>query len=194
MTMKLPSLRSHAAIAVAAAAILTVGLTGTASAATGSVATGGPAPQSQPVPAPYPGAVPAPDPGAGAVLPTLLPAPVTGSGAAPAAACTPYVDGDYAHLSSGDVSSHGWWYQGSCPFTKVTVTIGLQEYFSDGIWRNKGTIGSAYVYPGGGSARRATARDLCVGVALAAWRSYVRVSIGTGASAYTPAQNLNCTD
>ena len=107
------------------------------------------------------------------------------------AACSPYVDGDYAHVSSGDVSAHGWWYQGTCPNTKTTVTIGLQEYYSDGSWRTKAT-GSANVYPGGGSANRATARHVCESVVPAGWRSYVIVTIGTGASAYTAAQNLAC--
>jgi hypothetical protein len=115
---------------------------------------------------------------------------MTGSPAIPAA-CTPYVDGDYAHLSSGDVSAHGWWYQGTCPNTKTTVTIGLQEYYSDNTWRTKAT-GSAYVYPGGGSANRAVARHVCESTVPAGWRSYVIVTIGTGASAYTAAQNLAC--
>jgi hypothetical protein len=77
---------------------------------------------------------------------------------------------------------------------KTTVTIGLQEYFSNGEWYNKGPLGSKSVYPGGsGSGKRAATREPCQGVALAAWRSYIIVSIGTGASAYTGAQNLHCT-
>ena len=72
------------------------------------------------------------------------------------------------------------------------MTIWLYEYFSDGTWHYQAT-GQAYVYPGGGSANRAVARQICEGVALAGWRSLVRVSIGTGASGYTPAQNLYCT-
>ena len=136
---------------------------------------------SSPVPAPYPGA--------GAVAP----APPTGStGTAPEAACTPYVDGDDTHVTSGDVSGHGWWYQGTCPNVKTTVKIGLQEYFSNGVWYNKGSVGSKNVYPGGGSANRANARDTCVGTSLAGWRSYVIVTIGTGASAYVGFQNLHC--
>ena len=135
---------------------------------------------SSPVPAPYPGAVSAPNPPTGA------------TGTAPAAACTPYVDGDNVHLSSGDVSGHGWWYQGTCPNVKTTVTIGLQEYFSNGQWYNKGTPGSKNVYPGGGSANRAVAREACVGTTYAGWRSYVIVTIGTGASAYVGFQNLYC--
>lgn len=144
---------------------------------------------SSPVPSPYPGAVPATDPSAGAVLP--VPPSASIGGTVPATACTPYVDGDYAHVSSGDVSVHGWWYQGNCPNTKTTVTIGLQEYYSDGSWRTKAT-GSASVYPGGGSGNRATARHLCESVVPAGWRSYVIVTIGNGASEYTASQNLAC--
>lgn len=184
--MKISSMRSRAATAVTAIAIATAVLSGTASAA----ASGSSPQQPRPVPAPYPGAVPAPDPGASAVVPESPLAPVTSSSAV-ASACTPYVDGDYAHVSSGEVSVHGWWYRNNCANTKTTVTIGLQEYYSDGVWRTKAT-GSAYVYPGGGSGNRATARRVCESVITAAWRSYVIVAIGNGASAYTAAQNLPC--
>lgn len=191
--MKIRSMRSRAATAVAASALLTAGLSGTASAAAGSAAAGVPAPHhSRPHPAPYPGAVSAPNPGVGAVLPAPPAAPITNSGAVTATACTPYADGDNAHLSSGDVSGHGWWYQGTCANQKTTVTIYLYEYFSDGTWHWQGT-GSAYVWPGGGSANRAVVRQVCGGVALAGWRTLVVVTLGNGASAYTPAQNLNCT-
>jgi len=184
MTMKIPSMRSRAAIAVAAAAIVTAGLSGTASAATG-----GPAPHhSQPVPAPYPGAVPAPNPGAGAVLPAPPSAPVTSSPAV-AAACQPYVDGDYAHVTLGDVSAHGWWYQNNCPYVKTTVYMGLQEFYSDGSWRTKAT-NSAYLYPG--KANKANVRDACQNGEFTGWRSYIIVYIGNGASANTIGQNLYC--
>lgn len=177
--MNIPSIRSRAGIAVAALAILTAGLSGPASAAAR-----GPAPHHpEPVPAPYPGA--------GAVLPTPPSAPVTSSGPLLPDACTPYVDGDNAHLSGGDVSAHGWWYRGTCPNQKTTVYIGLQEFYSDGIWRTKDT-GSAYVWPGGGSANWATARRTCENRFVAGWRSYIIVYIGNGASAYTPGQNLAC--
>jgi hypothetical protein len=176
---KILSARSGAVIAVAAAAILASGGLGGGIA---SAATGGSA--SQPHPAPYPGA------GTAASAPLL--GPVTGGTFSPAA-CTPFVDGDFAHVSSGDVSAHGWWYQGDCANTKTTVTVGLQEYFSDGTWHDQGTPGQKSVYPGGGSANRAATRQVCDGVALAAWRSYVIVGIGNGASAYTTAKNLNCT-
>jgi len=185
--MNIPSIRSRAGIAVAALAILTAGLSGAASAA----ASGAAPHHSHPVPAPYPGAVPAPNPGADAVLPTSPPAPFTSGGPLLPDACTPYVQGDNAHKSGGDVSAHGWWYRGTCPNQKTTVYIGLQEFYSDGLWRTKDT-GSAYVWPGGGSANWATARRTCENTFVAGWRSYIIVYIGNGASAYTPTQNLAC--
>src|SRR5947209_6449598 len=158
---KMVRIRSRAAVAVTFAAILAAaGLGGgVASAATGGTTT-------QPHPAPYPGAG------------TVSSAPALSGGTVTPDACTPYVDGDYAHVSSGDVSAHGWWYEGTCGNTKTTVTVGLQEYFSDGTWHDQGTPGQKNVYPGGGSANRAATRQVCDGVALAAWRSYVIVSIG----------------
>jgi hypothetical protein len=163
-------------IAAAMAILVSGGLGGVASAAPGGAAVAA-------HPAPYPG---------GSVSSAAATALAIG-GVVPAvaAACTPYVDGDNAHLSSGDVSVHGWWYRNNCANTKTTVTIGLQEYYSDGSWRTKAT-GSAYVWPGGGSANRAVARHVCESMVSAGWRSYVIVTIGNGASAYTPAQNLAC--
>jgi hypothetical protein len=110
---------------------------------------------------------------------------------AAAAACVPYVDGDNVHVSSGDVSGHGWWYRNTCANTKTTVTIYLYEYYSDNTWRWKNT-GSKSVYPGGGSANRAAVRIGCTGVVPAAWRTLVVVKIGAGASAYTKTLNLPC--
>jgi hypothetical protein len=182
MTMKIPSMRSRVAIAVAAAAIVTAGLSGTASAATG-----GPDPGA--VPAPYPGAVTAPDPSADAVLPVPPSAPVS---TVVAAACQPYVDGDYAHPSTtvpGDVSAHGWWYQNNCPYVKTTVYMGLQEFYSDGSWRTKAT-NSAGEYPG--KSHKANVRTACQNGEYTGWRSYIIVHIGNGASANTIGQNLYC--
>lgn len=128
------------------------------------------------------------------------PGPVPGAAQpATAAACTPYVDGDYVHVTSGDASGHGWWYLGNCANQKTTVSMGIQEYWcvlTNGVctsyfWRTEAT-GSAYVYPGGGSGNRANARSTCQNTRTAAWRSYVIVSLGNGASAYTAAQNLAC--
>jgi hypothetical protein len=180
MTMKIPSMLSRAAVAVAAAAVVTAGLGGTASAATGGAT-------SEPVPAPYPGPIPALNLG----VDTALAAPVMSSGTSLLAACTPYVNGDHAHVTSGQASVHGWWIRGTCPNTKTTVYVGLQEYYSDQVWRTKAT-GSAYVWPGGGSANWANARRVCESAVTAAWRSYIIVRIGNGSSAYTTGQNLPC--
>src|SRR5690348_13241622 len=169
-------LRSRASIVVAAAMVASGSFAGVASAATSG-------PASSPHPAAYPGA---------GTMSTALSANLVTTGPLLADACTPYVDGDHAHLSSGDVSAHGWWYRNTCPNEKTTVRIYLYEYFSDQTWHFQSS-GSAYVWPGGGSGNRATARQVCEGVALAGWRSLIAVSIGNGASAYTPAQNLNCT-
>lgn len=185
MTMKISSMLPRAAVAVAAA-IMTAGLSGTASAATG-----GPAPDHPyPVPAPYPGAASTLNPDADPVLPAPPSAPVTSSGTF-LFGCTPYVQGDNVHVTSGQVSAHGWWYRGTCPNVKTTVYIGLQEYYSDNTWRTKAT-GSAYVWPGGGSSNWANARHVCESTVPAGWRSYIVVYIGNGASAYKPALNLAC--
>ena len=72
------------------------------------------------------------------------------------------------------------------------MTIYLYEYFSDGTWHYQAK-GQKTVWPGGGSANRAVARQECEGVARASWRSLVVVKLGNGASAYLPVETLNCT-
>lgn len=132
-----------------------------------------------PVPVPYPGG-------------SFSPPPPVAAGT-----CTPIAVGDNAHLSPPQVSAHGWWESGNCTDPRATVTVGLQEYFSDKTWRDKGEPGyNTTIRPGGGSSARVTAKDTCVGVALAGWRTYVIVDTPSGgaASGYTPAQNLKCTD
>jgi hypothetical protein len=103
----------------------------------GMVRAGSSAPAS-PHPAPYPGTAAQADQG----IPSLT------GGSAPLTACTPYVNGDTVHVSSGDASSHGWWLIGNCPNVKATVTNELQEYFSDKTWRTQAT-NSVSVYPSG---------------------------------------------
>lgn len=168
---------SFTAITVAGAALTASGIFGgVASAATSAPAT------SAPHPIPYPGA------GTGSAVPPPIPISQI-----PAAACTPYVDGDDVHVTSGDVSGHGWWYLGSCENQKTVVKVGLQEYFSDKTWHDEGTPGTKNVYPGGGSANRAATRVTCAATSpTAGWRTYVIVTLGTGASDYTKAFNLNC--
>jgi hypothetical protein len=166
---------SRVGVTVAAVGILASGcLAGVTTAASASTA-------------PYPTVYPGP----GTPPPTGPPIPVTG---APDAECTPYVAGDYAHPSGGDVSAHGWWYRNNCPNQKTTVLIGLQEYFSDKTWHDEGPTQDADVWPGGGSANWVPNHLPCQGVAKAGWRSYIIITApGTGASAYTAARDLNCT-
>jgi hypothetical protein len=164
-------------VGATAAMLISGGLGGVAFATTGD-------PASPPRPAPYPGA--------DSTVPSQTLATDGGTAPALASSCTPYVDGDHAHESSGDVSAHGWWYRNDCDNQKTTVTIKLYEYFDDGQWHWQAT-GTKKVWPGGGSANRAVARQTCDGVAHVGWRSLISIpSPGGGASAYTPAQNLVC--
>ena len=186
--MKIRSMRSRAAIAVATAAILATGLSGT-----GSAATGGPAAQSSPtpaVPAPYLGD-PAADPAPG----TVIGGPPAPSGTDSVDACNPTADGDYVHRSDTApyyVRGHGWWHAGTgCGFVKTTVWVDLYEHYSDGTWRFKAT-GNAYVYPGGGAGRRATVTGYCESFDVAGWRTLTRVYIGSGDLHWSPGVNRNC--
>lgn len=162
--------------------------------ATASAATTSPAPR----------AIPAPAPQSAAMNPSTLPVPIPGTilrvhgtqSISPATSCTPYVDGDTVHVSSGHASGHGWWYRGTCPNQKTTVYMGLQEYwcYPNGgscYWQTMST-GQKYVWPGGGSANRANARSICQNTRYAGWRSWVIVKIGNGASAFLGFANIYC--
>lgn len=115
----------------------------------------------------------------------------------PAAVCVAWARGDLTHLSGGDVSGHGWWTKGTCAdATKALVTIHLQQLWDDGVWRNAGTKGQDTVWPGGGSANRATARAACLTRVTTGWRSIVDVDLvgfaDTPNRLFTPRQNLAC--
>ncbi|GLV87227.1 hypothetical protein Slala03_69160 [Streptomyces lavendulae subsp. lavendulae] len=87
--------------------------------------------------------------------------------------------GDYVHVSSSafEASGHGWWVNGNCPTTTAVVTVQLQEYYSDGVWRNVGGKGKSTVRSGGGSQGRATGRGPCKSSAVTSWRSVVDVDL-----------------
>lgn len=111
--------------------------------------------------------------------------------------CFFYTRGDYVHPSGGDASGHGWWDNIDCPTSLAVVTVQLEEYYSDGVWRKKGTVGKATVRSGGGSGNRATGRGACNGgTAKTGWRSVVDVDlVGISDSPdklTTPAQNIAC--
>jgi hypothetical protein len=134
-----------------------------------------------------------------AAVPAAAPARATSNiEAIPATGCSPQADGDYVHVSSSPpatASGHGWWLKGNCTAAKAQVTVQLQEYYSDGSWRDKGTAGVADVYSGGGSSNWANGRATCSSTTLTGWRSQVTADV-IGQSGlnqiYTPTQNVKC--
>jgi hypothetical protein len=151
-------------------------------------ATSGPALAAGPVPSLFPGAA---GPLTGATSPVL------GTAAAATGPCSFANEGDYVHVSSIFASGHGWWDNIDCESSKATVTVQLQEYFSNGTWRNEGPPGVATVYSGGGSANRATAKAECANqLYLVSWRSSVHVDVvgipTLPNTYYTAGQNIFC--
>jgi hypothetical protein len=122
----------------------------------------------------------------------------TGSVVTPADVCFFETNGDYVHISSSafEASGHGWWTNINCNTSTAVVTVQLQEYYSDGKWRNVGTVGRSTVRSGGGSGARATGRAGCLNRNLAGWRSVVDVDLvglpDDPRKLTTPARNLNC--
>ncbi len=117
----------------------------------------------------------------------VRPAPVVGheiashakssGGASPASEIGLFVtDGDKVHYSTwtkgapAAMSGHGWWIKGTTKATKAKVTIWLETRSGSG-WRVVGK-GAKTVYPGGGSARRATARMVCAAGPTAPGKKY----------------------
>ncbi|EFC84203.1 hypothetical protein [Parafrankia sp. EUN1f] len=102
--------------------------------------------------------------------------------------------GDWVHVTAGEASGHGWWVNRSCKATRAVVTIQLQEFYSDGKWRNVGGPVSATL--ASGTYRRANKRAGCITTGLTGWRSIVEVDvIGVADDARkltTTAVNINC--
>lgn len=118
-----------------------------------------------------------------------------------AGSCTYQQGVDNAHFSSTGwaISSHGWWvkYAGTCP-SKANVDIYLQAVWCDAWgcrWRTVDKD-SKDVYAGGGSGKRATAREECAGSKTVGWRSFVDVDLigQTDPSGYTYStpRDLSC--
>ena len=118
--------------------------------------------------------------------------------AAPLGVCIFYTKGDYVHKSSSafEASGHGWWVNGNCSATWAVVTVQLQQFYSDGTWRNVGTVGKQTVRSGGGAGNRATGRAGCNSSSLTGWRSVIDVDLVGLADdpnkLVTPAQNIYC--
>jgi hypothetical protein len=112
--------------------------------------------------------------------------------------CSFTTNGDFVHVSSTafEASGHGWWVNGNCDTTTAVVTVQLQQFYSDGVWRNIGTVGRSTVRSGGGSGNRATGRAACTGSALTGWRSVIDVDLVGLADdprkLTTAARNINC--
>lgn len=115
-----------------------------------------------------------------------------------AAVCLFKTVGDYVHVSSSafEASGHGWWVNGDCPTASAVVTVQLQQYYSDGKWRNVGTKGKETVRSGGGAGHRATGRAGCNSSAVTGWRSVVDVDLvglaDDPGKLTTPTRNINC--
>lgn len=146
-------------------------------------------------------AVPAPAPipaGASASVHNNGATAHTGATAPAALFCSFTTNGDFVHVSSSalEASGHGWWINGDCDTTTAVVTVQLQEFFSDGTWRNKGTVGRATVRSGGGSANRSTGRASCSNTSVTGWRSVVDVDLvglaDDPGKLTTSAQNIGC--
>jgi hypothetical protein len=150
-----------------------------------------------PVPAAVPAAVPATGP-AGSDVSSVNTGPLADAPVAAALLCTFTTNGDFVHVSSSafEASGHGWWVNTDCDTSTAVVTVQLQEFFSDGSWRNKGTVGRSTVRSGGGSAARATGRASCANGSVTGWRSVIDVDLVGLADdpgvLITPSQNIGC--
>lgn len=151
--------------------------------------------KSDPVPAPFPAATPGAATGVAGIDNEGFPARRHGL----ADVCVFATKGDDVHISSAafEASVHGWWINGDCPTTTAVVTVRLQEYYSDGRWRNQGTVGRGTVRSGGGAGNRATGRAGCNSTSPAGWRSVIDVDlVGVTDDARTlptPGRNIGCT-
>ncbi|WP_462189078.1 hypothetical protein [Frankia sp. CcWB2] len=140
-----------------------------------TAATAATAASTGPVPAPVPGSAVAAAAGADGLRDRSSPAGTTKS----ARVCYFETRGDYVHVSSSahEASGHGWWVNIDCDVTRAVVTVQLQEYYSDGTWRNVGTVGRSTVKSGGGAGNRATGRGHCRSSRLTGWRSVIDVDL-----------------
>jgi hypothetical protein len=168
-------------------AIATLSLTGLAFTQTGAQAS---------TPAPHPAPAPATAPaGSSALLGSVS----SGTVRSAAAVCNFQTNGDYVHVSSSafEASGHRWWTNIDCSSaTTAVVTVQLQEYYSDGSWRNKGTVGKSTVRSGGGAGNRATGRGGCNSSAVTGWRSVIDVDLvglaDDPGKLTTPSQDIAC--
>lgn len=116
---------------------------------------------------------------------------------APPVQCDHEAVGDYPHLSSGDVSAHGWWSAtdlAECPDVAL-VRMWLKGYWCDGAGCRWVTVaqGAESKYPEPPSGQRLTVRVTCVGDRGTGFQSLVQVIIdGRIKQDLSPPTNLAC--
>jgi hypothetical protein len=127
--------------------------------------------------------------------------PLTTSAPISAGGCTYTQVNDDPHISSTApraASVHGWFNRvgGTCP--QADVTAGLQAYWCDMFgcqWITVAT-GASRVSAGGGSANRATARQVCSSSPIVGWRGWTDVDLvgisDPGGVTYSNIVNLGC--
>jgi len=90
---------------------------------------------------------------------------------------------DYPHVTSPDVSVHGWWIyrSGTCP-SQAKISVWLEAFWQPASGAGyyvtvTPTPGTKTVYAGGGSANRANVRITCVASQQVSWRGRVDVDL-----------------
>jgi len=112
-------------------------------------------------------------------------------------------NGDYAHVTNGDASGHGWWTwtDAGAPVRTATVVMNIQKFNqTTRVWDIMKVSSQSGQLPGSGSAVRLNVRQPCNGTALNTWRTYVVVAItmqpgdkfAVNSEFYSPGQPINC--
>lgn len=116
-----------------------------------------------------------------------------------------YTRGDNVHISSTApraVSAHGWWVvdEDACEcLNDATADINVKiQWYHNGSWTTVESKTTEKVKPGGGSSRRAAAREVCSASGTAnKWRSVIDVDvrgwIDSADKKITPTQTIYCT-
>lgn len=80
--------------------------------------------------------------------------------------------------------------------THAIVTVQLQEFYTDGSWRNKGAKAKATVPSGGGSGKWVAGRAACHDGITTGWRSVIVVDLvnynDVPGKLITPGRNIGC--
>lgn len=126
--------------------------------------------------------------------------PMAESGIITAGDCEYKQANDYPHVTDNQASVHGWWidWNNKCP-DKAHVKVSLQAYWCDSSGCRFITVasGSGDYYEGGGSGKRATAKQPCATNSEISWRGYTDVDIpwvvDPSGVTYSEIRDLYCT-